>query len=157
MSGQFSIRYLGERLAKYINTVLDTGMSDDEINSLIIYQDTDSCVSDTVISVNNSNVTIGDFFDSVQTVSEYTPSGAEVRQTPNCHTNSIDDNGELVQKSIRYVMRHKTTKQMYRVTVAGRSVEVTEDHSLIVRRNGKIVSATVKELQSGDEFIYVST
>lgn len=42
MSGQFSIRYLGERLAKYLSEVMGENLNVDEIQSLIVYSDTDS-------------------------------------------------------------------------------------------------------------------
>ena len=41
---------------------------------------------------------------------------------------------------IKNVMRHKTTKTLYKVTLDnGKSVKVTQDHSLMVKRDGNLV------------------
>jgi intein/homing endonuclease len=68
--------------------------------------------------------------------------------------NSVDDVAEY--NEISYVMRHKTDKQMYKITVEdGKSVTVTEDHSIIIDRDGSIHEITPVELLEDDLIISV--
>ena len=66
---------------------------------------------------------------------------------------TLDKNGRSVFKPIRYVMRHKTKKKMYRVWVTNlQYIDVTEDHSLIgyinKNKNNKLeVMGRLKELK----------
>jgi intein/homing endonuclease len=36
-------------------------------------------------------------------------------------------------------MKHKVKKEMFELTVNGKTIRMTEDHSLMVRRDNKIV------------------
>jgi DNA gyrase/topoisomerase IV subunit B len=53
--------------------------------------------------------------------------------------------------SIKHVMRHKTTKRMYRVLTHTGCVDVTEDHSLLNKNGEKI---TPGEVEIGDELLH---
>jgi len=51
-------------------------------------------------------------------------------------------------------MRHKTTKQLYKITMEdGTSITVTEDHSLIVDRDGFLLDVPPTELLDTDLII----
>jgi len=55
---------------------------------------------------------------------------------------------------IEYVMRHKTKKKLYRITTEnGKQVTVTEDHSLMVDRDGYLVEVKPTEILEGDNII----
>ncbi|NIU01679.1 MAG: hypothetical protein GWN01_12420, partial [Nitrosopumilaceae archaeon] len=63
--------------------------------------------------------------------------------------NAYED--EVVYGEIDYVMRHKTTKKLYRVIMEdGSSVTVTQDHSLIVDRDGFLVKVKPTDLEEND-------
>ena len=48
------------------------------------------------------------------------------------YVETLDKNGKVVLKRIKYVVRHKTNKKMYRINLTDAwNIEVTEDHSLI--------------------------
>ena len=50
----------------------------------------------------------------------------------NINSLTIDKNGKSIFKPIKYVMRHKTNKTIYRVHFTNYwYIDVTEDHSLI--------------------------
>jgi len=69
-------------------------------------------------------------------------------------TDSVSSKGFGCTKQIKYVMRHKTNKQIYRVTCDnGYYVNVTEDHSLIAGKfiNNKFV---LYEIKPTDDDIY---
>ncbi len=63
---------------------------------------------------------------------------------------SLDKNGKVNLNNVKYVMAHKVKKRMFKITVNGKSVEVTEDHSIIVKRNGEYKDIKPKDLKKGD-------
>ena len=55
---------------------------------------------------------------------------------------------------INYVYRHEVEKEMFEITDCnGNSVVVTEDHSVMVRRNGTIVEVKPKDILDSDLII----
>lgn len=57
---------------------------------------------------------------------------------------------------VEFIMKHKTRKKRFKVTLEnGSSIIITEDHSLMVNRNGKLEEKTVNELDSEDNIIYL--
>ena len=60
-------------------------------------------------------------------------------------------NGEIKTKKVKGVYRHKTNKQMFNVTLTnGNSVIITEDHSIMVLVNGKLIEKKPTELLTTD-------
>lgn len=69
----------------------------------------------------------------------------------NCET------GEREYKKVKAVSKQTAIKKMYKVWITDdKHVTVTEDHRFIVKRNGKIVESTVKDLKDDDVFINVN-
>ncbi len=51
---------------------------------------------------------------------------------------TLDKNGKSVFKKIKYIIRHKTSKQMYRIHFTNNwNIDITEDHSLIAYQSSK--------------------
>jgi hypothetical protein len=71
-------------------------------------------------------------------------------------TPSVNERGELEFNRIKYAMKHRVEKRMYRITVNGKSVEVTEDHSIIVKRDGTILSVKPTEIVREDVLITIN-
>lgn len=64
------------------------------------------------------------------------------------------ENDEPIYRGIDYIMRHKTNKRRFRICLdGGNSVVVTEDHSIMVLKDDKLVEAAVKDLHIGDKLI----
>lgn len=152
--GQLAIKWVQKAMNEYLNKVNKTTNKD-----YIVYIDTDSVVGDTVINVNGVNITISDYFDSID-------DKELVRNHPKDYVKMINNNdvtpsvnvnsGELEHNKINYIMKHKVKKRMFKITVNGKSVTVTEDHSLMVKRNGKIISVKPLEVIKGDKIISMS-
>jgi intein/homing endonuclease len=53
-------------------------------------------------------------------------------------------------------MKHKVKKKFYKITVNGNEIVLTEDHSLIVERDGKIISVKPQDVIEDDIFINIS-
>jgi DNA polymerase elongation subunit (family B) len=150
LTGQYLLRSSELKVDALINEKF--GLSNERF---VIYCDTDSVTGDSIIEVNGNETTIEEFFDMVDTSIEYTRSGSEVKRTTGYYTDTVDDSMNIVNRRIKYVMRHKTKKKLYRVTVGGAQVTITEDHSLIVLRDGQLVDVSVLNLKSGDKLIRI--
>lgn len=103
-------------------------------NYEIVYGD--SVSGETQIKVNDKYVTIESLFTDVT----YTIGDKEYCKL-NCHvTDVIGNDGCVHQYDIKYVMRHKTDKKMYRVWFGNTNhIDVTEDHSLITFKKDRFV------------------
>lgn len=140
-SGRFFIK----KLAAYI---------DDEIASVagpghyVCYGDTDSCQNGEVSS-NLGSRAIDQLYKQLE--------GAVFEREPGNLTKLLTDplyvNTSQGMSKVTYIKKHKTPKRLYRITVGEHQITVTEDHSLMVQRNGELIKASVKELQPGDLFV----
>jgi len=122
----------------------------------IIYGDTDSVDAESIIRTNLGDKTVEDLFlsgslfwqegnkeysrnDAVQVVS-YLP----------------EENKTTLSK-YNYVYRHKVRKKKYRITTSsGKSVIVTEDHSVMVLIDGQLVEKKPTQLTKNDKVITLS-
>jgi DNA polymerase elongation subunit (family B) len=129
-SGQLSIRWIEKKLNQYFNKLLSTSGVD-----YVLAIDTDSVVGDTIISVNGKDTTIADYYESVADnwIKKDDFNHNYVKRVEGDTTPSLSKQGQLRTNNINYVMKHKVRKRMYKISCKGKSVTVTEDHSIIVR------------------------
>jgi DNA polymerase I len=121
------------------------------VGDSIIYGD--SVTGDTLIKTDDGEITIESLFNqcadhSIIEGKEYaTQSQAKV-----VGFNAYEDNP--VMSNISYVMRHKTRKKIYKVTMCnGKEIKVTEDHSLMVDRDGFLMEVRPTDIQPNDLII----
>jgi intein/homing endonuclease len=58
--------------------------------------------------------------------------------------------------NVAAVYRHKVSKARWKVTLEdGKTVEVTNDHSIMVERNGKLIEVKASEILESDDFISI--
>jgi intein/homing endonuclease len=63
-----------------------------------------------------------------------------------------------IMSNIAYVMRHKTVKKIYKITLEnGKEVKVTEDHSVMIDRDGFLLDVNPTEILAGDLIICLDT
>jgi hypothetical protein len=154
-SGQLAIRWVSKHLNNYINKACKTTDVD-----YVVYNDTDSVVGDTLVYVNGEKQTIENLYDQYTTYEKNDPVAKNyVKPVDGVTTLSVNkDTGEVEEKPIKYVMKHTVKKRMFRVTSAsGNSVVVTQDHSIIVKRNGVIKEVCPSELLETDKIINITT
>jgi hypothetical protein len=152
-SGQLSIKWIAKALNKYLNTILKT----DDVDRVAAI-DTDSVVGNSIIRINNGEKsTIEAFFDLSEGDIEYRGDNNMIKHVADygytCLSYSLDGGGEY--KKVNYIMAHEVEKEMYLVEVGCKKVEVTEDHSIIVFRDGKLVGTTVKDITQDDEIYHI--
>lgn len=134
---------LHEKLGvKNVNKINDT---------VVVYSDTDSIFSESIIRTNLGNHTIQDFFNKIE--NEYKNhyvdiKGNEIIDLKDCgFTVKNYKNGEIVDSSIKKLIRHKVTKSKWKIkTKSGKEIIVTNDHSIIVFRDGKELSIKPSEI-----------
>jgi hypothetical protein len=63
------------------------------------------------------------------------------------------DDEKIHYSKVKNIIRHKTSKKKWKIKSGGKEIIITEDHSLIVFRNGEKIEIKPKELKSGDRVI----
>ena len=130
----------------------------EEFGCDVIYQDTDSVAEDSKILLENGDViSIGELYNIG------TPCGCNNdRLYANLNNINLPYYDENICK-IKYgkankIMKHKCKKKMFRITLEnGKYVDVTEDHSLMVKNSsGKLEEKLTKDLNIRDTVIFIS-
>lgn len=148
-----SVTLTGRQIVKHMSAQVNeiiTGEYDFH-GKAIIYGD--SVTGDTIIRTDDGDRTIAQLFDECQ---EHCISGtkeyglwseAKVVGFSAYHM-------EPTVSNIEYVMRHKTKKKLYRITTEnGKSVTVTEDHSVMIDRDGELLECKPAEILETDLII----
>lgn len=145
-------RYFIQKTANMIEDTLQAKLPSP--NKYVVYGDTDSVRGNTIISTKGEDITIADLYNKGYDEVEY-KEGKYLKKFDAdalCYT----ENG-LEYSPIKYVMKHRVKKHMYRITANGKSVVVTEDHSVMVKRmiQGKeeLISVKPLEMKKGDKVI----
>ena len=150
-SGQLAIRWVSQDVNKALNKVLNTNNVD-----YVVYNDTDSVVGDTMVYVNGKQQTIESLYEQYNTYAKRDDTRKNyVKPVGNATTVSVNTTtGELEEKSIVYVMKHRVKKRMFKIkSSSGKEVIVTQDHSIIVVRDGKIIDVSPMQLLESDRII----
>jgi DNA polymerase elongation subunit (family B) len=146
LTGRCIVRHMGSKINELIaGDYNHKGAS-------VIYGD--SVTGDTIIRTDKGNVTIEQLFNECLEHST-TRDGKEYGLWSLARV--IGFNGhemEPVLSGVEAVMRHKTRKKLYRITTDnGKQITVTEDHSLMVDRDGLLVEVKPNEIRDTDNII----
>lgn len=153
-TGQFIIQHIGKMLTDFF-----TELTNEEFE-WVIASDTDSVVGSTKITVNGEPTTIEEFWNSLDTEIKMTSTGGLVRQVENTKALAFNNNN-IVNESVTWAMKHKVKKRMFKINVKNKekncfdSVVVTEDHSIMVIRDGKLIEVKPVEIEKTDFFVRV--
>lgn len=141
-SGQLSLRWASNELNAYMNKLLKTENVD-----YVIYNDTDSVVGGSVIKVNGKDITIENYYDSISDNFMKNEENNYVKIVNDGDVSlSMSETGNLENKKIKYIMKHKVKKKLYKIKVNNNEVIVTEDHSVIVYDGEKYLSVKPQEI-----------
>ena len=121
--------------------------------------DTDSIFGSTNLNTSIGNITIGDLYDI------YTNENTELCQHKKDSVRKLiqpiksasydNDTNSLVYNDIKYIMKHNVKKRMFRIKSKDNYVDVTEDHSVIINRNGNVMSIKPVDIIKGDKIIEI--
>jgi hypothetical protein len=147
-TGQFVIQQIQKKINIFFNKLYGTEKED-----FVIYSDTDSTTGDTIIDVNGKNITIEEFYNSYSSeILEY-GENKFVKKVIDTYTKTFE-NDLIISKPIEYVMKHSIEKEMFQIFVDGKSVIITEDHGLMIERDGQIIPVKPKNVLPQDKLIY---
>lgn len=146
-TGQIAIRYISKKINEFINKESETTDVD-----YILSSDTDSVTGDTILDTSIGKISIEELYN------KYTDESLEIQQSSKDSVRILKktiqsasfDGINVKYNDINYIMRHKVNKKMYRIIVDTFSVDVTEDHSVIVIRDEKMISVKPYEILDTD-------
>ena len=155
-SGQLSVKTAEKYVNEYLNKVLGADNVD-----YTVYMDTDSVVGSTKIVVNEEEKTIEDFYNSI--VSPHFIKRDDFNEDyiidlsgNKFLASSVNINSNIETKPIKYIMKHKVKKRLYKISLSnGKSVTVTEDHSIVAKnkKTGKLISIPPYKLDPEIHFV----
>jgi hypothetical protein len=86
---------------------------------------------------------------------EYKP-GKFIAELPKFLTPSLNkENKKIENKPIKNIMKHKVKKRMFKIKWKGKSLVITEDHSIIVERSNNIIDVSPKDILKTDRLIKI--
>lgn len=162
LSGQHLIKYLAENFNNFFRNEFwknpkywkEIDPKNGATNPIVKIIETDSVSGDTIVLVNDREIKIENLFNMTKNkwyIGNNHYGSIDGLQTPSVNIST----GELENKEITYVMKHEVEKEMFEIEVNGNIVTVTEDHSIMIKRDGKIIEAKPLEIQAGDKLLYL--
>lgn len=149
-NGRFFIQYTADKIEKKLQEIKPSN------TSFVVYGDTDSCVGDTIIETKHGRIKIEDFYEKTAgNFNQYTPYGWIKKPHRKILVKSMSENFEVEYKPVKYIMKHIVKKRMYKIKTHGREVIITEDHSVIINRDGKLQSVKPKDILKTDKLIFI--
>jgi hypothetical protein len=144
-------RQIAKHMAAKVNEII-TGEYD-YVGKSIIYGDTDSEIGSTIHQTNFGEKSIEDLFTAG---TEFWQDGdKEYSHDPRLMVMSYDP--ELNQPyygHTNYIYRHKVSKDLYEIEdELGNVIAVTEDHSVMVERNGELMEIKPTDIVESDVLI----
>lgn len=134
--------------------VYDVSMSNNKnrwfFGNNILVHNTDSCSADSVIETSQGTITIEELYNICESNTKV--GEKEFAHDENIMVMSYDKLAdEPYMGHIDYVYRHKVSKDLYEIEdEAGNVVTVTEDHSVMVERDGQLIEVKPQDITEGD-------
>ena len=153
--GQLAIKWIQKHVNNYLNELLGTKGAD-----YIIASDTDSCVGETEIYVDDEKQKIEDVYRKYANNTNLINQRDENDfihdiSSENLVTKSYKD-GKIVNDKIVKIMKHRVKKRMFSIKIDGKEVIITEDHSIMIKRDGILMETRPIDLLPTDELIYIN-
>lgn len=152
ISGQLALKWLAPRLQTYLETKF--GAKKD----CWVYGDTDSVAGNTMIKTSRGDIKIEDLFniiDGDMIVDDILNKNYVKQNNTDIKAYGVNSDKELVLEDIRYIMKHKVKKVMYKIKIKGKDVSVTADHSIMILRDDILISVKPTEIKKGDMIAYI--
>lgn len=146
-------RVITKHMAKKANELI---IGDYDFGEVVIYGDTDSVAGDTIIETDRGEMTIEALFKSgllFQSGSKERASCPDVKIKVFDPEKMTWDWGEF-----DHVYRHRVSKEKWLIEGEdGSKVYVTEDHSVMVKRDGNVIGVKPRDIREEDELISVNS
>ena len=150
-TGQVAIKYITKKINEYVAKEIGIPGYDATVSS-----DTDSMVFNTILKTSIGDISIGDLYDQyTDETLELKTNKDSVRTLTKLIKSASFDGDKVVYNDIKYIMKHKVKKRMFRIKSKDNYVDVTEDHSVIINRNGKVMSIKPIDIIKDDKIIEI--
>ena len=150
-----SVTLSGRQIVKHMMSTINEVVTGnyDHNGPAIVYGD--SVTGDTIIRTEEGNKTIEEMFN--ECLDHCIVGEKEYGSINHSKVIGFDSyNMESNISSVSYIMRHKTKKKLYRITTEnGKQVTVTEDHSIMVDRDGFLIECKPSDLKETDGIITI--
>ena len=147
-------RYFIRKLSNYIEEKLQSLLPSKK--EYITYSDTDSCVGSTIINTDNGEISIEELYETLSGEIETRGEDNFIKHiSSEIKSASVNSNKELEYNKIKYVMKHKVKKRMFKIKCNGDEVIITEDHSMMVVRNGVLIEVKPKDVLKTDKLLKI--
>lgn len=157
---EYSYSYIKELKKIYLcnEYVYDIEVNDNNhwffANNILVHN-TDSVQYDSKIKTDNGEFTIEELFDKNKNNNlKELHNGKLIVESNDKILNFKNDSVEYV--NIKHIIKHKTSKKKYKLrTKSGKEIICTEDHSLIVFRDGKKIKVKPNEILNTDKVLVI--
>jgi DNA polymerase elongation subunit (family B) len=125
-------------------------------NRIVRVIDTDSVVGDSIINTNVGDISIERLYEKYTT--EIIETSKDNFKAKLDGIKSLSFNTKTKQAeygNTLYIKKHLVKKRMFKIKCGDKEVIVTEDHSVIVKRNNIYMSISAKNIIKGDIITYV--
>ena len=127
-------------------------------NPILIYGDTDSVDSQTIIETNGGKIKIEELYNKniLEGSAGVTLKGHE---SVNCKERILnwDEKKKLYYAPVKRIIRHKVSKPKWKLrTKNGKEIIITNDHSMIVFRNNKKIEVKPSEILKTDKILIIN-
>lgn len=105
-----------------------------------------------------NSCTIKCLFDTMAKEIFVTQDNRYIGTLPNIELEYYDEIvGQVKWGQVEFIQKHFIDKPMFKISFkSGDYVEITEDHSLVVKRDNKLIQTKVYQLQNGDQFFTIN-
>lgn len=122
---------------------------------VIIYGDTDSLFSQSEILSNYGLLTIEQLFNANPIKREINNGKQFAEGLTNLKVSSFKD-GNSMLLPVKSIYRHKVKKARWKITLEdGKTVEITNDHSIMVERDDKLIEVKPADIKDTDIFLSI--
>lgn len=147
-------RFFIQKLANYIEESLQKMLPQEK--PYIVYGDTDSCIGSTKVTTDRGQVKIEDLYVVLSGDVEARGEDNFIKHVKEpIKAASVNQNKQLEYNQINYVMKHKVKKRMFKIKCGNDEVTITEDHSMIVVRNGALIEIKPVDVKKTDKLIKI--
>lgn len=166
LQGQNIIKFMNEAINKYfhskwhldkeLHTKLGIKVNNPIQETVTVYGDTDSIHGDSLVNLPNGKISISELWNSFSKIEDVfiDSKGIEIIKTPIFYTMNYNDVGSLYKAKVSKIVRHRVSKAKWLLeTASGRKIIVTNDHSMIVFRDGNKYTVKPSEIQHGDRVL----
>lgn len=122
----------------------------------IVYGDTDSVLGSTIIKTDRGDIKIEDLYNNLNgDIDELQKDNFVKHVSTDIKAGSVSEKLLYEEKQINYVMKHKVKKRMFKIKCNGDEVTITEDHSMMVIRDNKLIEIKPKDVKKTDKLVKI--